>query len=96
MASTTQGIAMHVLLPAALGGALLVAGSAPMAPSGPPYRIGQYTVAAAARSTGGVYALTGTVGQPDAGTLAGGRFAIYGGFWAPDTGDRLFADGFDF
>ena len=33
------------------------------------------------KSTGGVYAVTGTVGQPDAGTLAGGDYTLAGGFW---------------
>jgi hypothetical protein len=33
------------------------------------------------RSTGGVYAVSGTIGQPDAGTISGGDFALVGGFW---------------
>ncbi len=34
-------------------------------------------------STGGAFALSGTVGQPDASTpLTGGAFALTGGFWA--------------
>lgn len=32
-------------------------------------------------STGGVYSVSGTVGQPDAGTLIGGSYKIDGGFW---------------
>lgn len=32
-------------------------------------------------STGGVYAVTGTIGQPDAGTMTGGPFELLGGFW---------------
>lgn len=32
-------------------------------------------------ATGGVYSLGGTVGQPDAGVLAGGAYALHGGFW---------------
>ena len=32
-------------------------------------------------STGGVFSVTGTVGQPDAGTLSGGNFTLDGGFW---------------
>jgi hypothetical protein len=32
-------------------------------------------------STGGVYASTGTVGQPDAGTMSGGTYTLSGGFW---------------
>ena len=35
-------------------------------------------------STGGVYAVTGTIGQPDAGSTAmtGGAYSVTGGFWA--------------
>ena len=32
-------------------------------------------------STGGVYSLSGTIGQPDAGALTGGNFSLAGGFW---------------
>ncbi len=32
-------------------------------------------------SAGGTYSLTGTIGQPDAGTLSGGSFMLSGGFW---------------
>ncbi len=32
-------------------------------------------------SSGGGYTLTGTIGQPDAGVLAGGGYALAGGFW---------------
>ncbi len=32
-------------------------------------------------STGGVYSVTGTIGQPDAGTMSGGPFTLAGGFW---------------
>ncbi len=32
-------------------------------------------------STGGVYSVTGTIGQPDAGTMSGGNFTLVGGFW---------------
>jgi hypothetical protein len=33
-------------------------------------------------STGGVYTVTGTIGQPDAGALTGGNFSLVGGFWS--------------
>ncbi len=33
-------------------------------------------------STGGGFALAGTVGQPDAGALSGGAYALVGGFWS--------------
>lgn len=32
--------------------------------------------------SGGGYTLSGTVGQPDAGNLAGGNFSLTGGFWS--------------
>ncbi|HSJ56119.1 MAG TPA: hypothetical protein VLC95_03010 [Anaerolineae bacterium] len=32
-------------------------------------------------SSGGTYALGGTIGQPDAGNLAAGTYALGGGFW---------------
>ena len=32
-------------------------------------------------STGGVYAVSGTIGQPDAGKMSGGNYSIDGGFW---------------
>jgi hypothetical protein len=32
-------------------------------------------------STGATYSVTGTIGQPDAGTLNGGSYSIIGGFW---------------
>lgn len=33
-------------------------------------------------STGGTFSLGGTIGQPDAGIMAGGTFTLTGGFWA--------------
>ena len=32
-------------------------------------------------STGGVYSVSGTIGQPDAGTMSGGSYTLSGGFW---------------
>lgn len=32
-------------------------------------------------STGGVFSVTGTIGQPDAGKMSGGNFTVNGGFW---------------
>ncbi len=32
-------------------------------------------------STGGVYLVSGTIGQPDAGTMSGGNYTLTGGFW---------------
>jgi hypothetical protein len=33
-------------------------------------------------STGGLFSVTGTIGQPDAGTMSGGNFTLQGGFWS--------------
>ena len=32
-------------------------------------------------STGGVYSVSGTIGQPDAGVMSGGNYSLAGGFW---------------
>ena len=32
-------------------------------------------------STGGVYSVSGTIGQPDAGVMSGGGYSLTGGFW---------------
>jgi hypothetical protein len=32
-------------------------------------------------STGGVFSISGTMGQPDAGAMSGGSFSLQGGFW---------------
>ena len=32
-------------------------------------------------STGGVFAISGTIGQPDAGVMSGGQYSLNGGFW---------------
>jgi hypothetical protein len=36
-------------------------------------------------STGGVYSVSGTIGQPEAGTLTGGPYQLTGGFWGVVT-----------
>jgi hypothetical protein len=48
------------------------------------YSVDWFTVdAGGGVSTGGVYAVTGTIGQPDAGgPLVGGSYSLTGGFWA--------------
>ncbi|MBI5652527.1 MAG: hypothetical protein HZC40_19075 [Chloroflexi bacterium] len=33
------------------------------------------------QSAGGAYVLTGTIGQPDAGSASGGNYVLGGGFW---------------
>jgi len=47
------------------------------------YKIDWHTIdGGGGTSTGGVYSVTGTIGQPDAGTMRGGSFTLSGGFWA--------------
>lgn len=46
-------------------------------------------------STGGGYSLGGTLGQPDAGALSDGDYALAGGFWgrraiAPPPGYKIY------
>ncbi len=43
-------------------------------------------------SSGGLFTLSGTIGQPDAGVLAGGSFSIQGGFWGSGSGPACPAD----
>ena len=54
------------------------------------YEITWYTIdgGGATFSTGGTYLLGGTIGQPDAGALTGGSYALNGGFWAGTASNR--------
>ncbi len=46
------------------------------------YAIDWYTIdGGGGASTGGVYSVTGTISQPDAGRMTGGGFDLQGGFW---------------
>jgi hypothetical protein len=46
------------------------------------YSVDWYTIdGGGGTSTGGVYSVTGTIGQPDAGYMSGGNYSINGGFW---------------
>lgn len=42
-------------------------------------------------SQGGVFTVTGTIGQPDAGTIAGGPYVLGSGFWTGEPIYKLFA-----
>ena len=48
------------------------------------YSIGWYKIAGGGgTSTNGQFAVSGTIGQPDAGaTMSGGNYAVTGGFWS--------------
>ena len=46
------------------------------------YSIDPFTIdGGGGTSTGGVYSVSGTIGQPDAGAMSGGNFSLAGGFW---------------
>ena len=49
----------------------------------PGYTIDWYTIdsGGAMNLQGGSYTLSGTIGQPDAGTLSGGNYQLNSGFW---------------
>ncbi|MBC8094301.1 MAG: hypothetical protein H7Y43_00685, partial [Akkermansiaceae bacterium] len=47
-----------------------------------PFAIDWHTIdGGGGTSTGGVYSVSGTIGQPDAGRMSGGNYSIDGGFW---------------
>ena len=47
------------------------------------YSINWSTIDGGGSSTGGVYSVSGTIGQPDAGgPLTNGQYSVTGGFWA--------------
>jgi len=49
---------------------------------GQSYSIDWFTIdGGGGTSTGGVYSVTGTIGQPDAGAMSGGNYTLQGGFW---------------
>ena len=52
-----------------------------LAQNGVPYDLGWWTADAGGYTAGGAYALRGTIGQPDAGTMSGGDYTLTGGFW---------------
>jgi hypothetical protein len=46
------------------------------------YSIDSFTIAGGGgTSTGGLFAVSGTIGQPDAGAMSGGNYSLAGGFW---------------
>lgn len=65
--------------PAALAFGLLLSASQASAQ----FAIDWFTVdGGGGASTGGVYEVRGTIGQPDAGESSGGNFTLTGGFWS--------------
>jgi len=67
-----------------LGAAMMtIAAAAGTRAVGPTYDLSWHTIdGGGGTSTGGGFALSGTIGQPDAGTMSGGSFTLQGGFWA--------------
>jgi len=62
--------------------ALLLLGFALSAQAAASYSIDWFTIdGGGGTSSGGNYSLSGTIGQPDAGRMTGGSYAIDGGFW---------------
>ena len=56
--------------------------SLPLVARGQPYVIDWFTIdGGGGTSTGGVYSISGTIGQPDAGRLTGASYTLDGGFW---------------
>jgi hypothetical protein len=56
----------------------------PISAAAQSYSIDWYKIAGGGgTSTGGVYSVSGTIGQPDAsGAMSGGNYSLTGGFWA--------------
>jgi len=55
---------------------------APRSAKAQSYSIDWFTIGGGGgASSGDSYTLNGTIGQPDAGTLSGGGYALQGGFW---------------
>ena len=72
--------AARVRMPVVLGAALLVLTSGAL--SAQNYAIDWFTVdGGGGTSTGAVYSVSGTSGQPDAGKMSGGAYTLDGGFW---------------
>lgn len=52
--------------------------------------LGWFTVdGGGGHSINGDYSVTGTIGQPDAGSMSGGRYTLVGGFWGGVVPDQI-------
>jgi len=61
---------------------LLLAAAVQLAWAKAQYAIGWSSIdGGGGTSTGGVYSVSGSIGQPDAGSVSGGPYSISGGFW---------------
>ena len=63
---------------------LIILALAVLSARAPSYSIDWYKIAGGGgTSTGGVYSVSGTIGQPDAsGAMTGGNYSVTGGFWS--------------
>ena len=69
-----------IALLATVGAALVIAQSAG---GGSDYDLTWHTIdGGGGTSSGGSYAISGTIGQPDAGVMTGGDYELAGGYWA--------------
>ncbi len=60
----------------------MVAAFLPVCAQGQSYAIDWFSIdGGGGTSTGGVYSVSGTIGQPDAGRMTGASYALDGGFW---------------
>jgi len=68
--------------------AMLTLAMPALAQSGGGYEVTWSTVdgGGTVRASGGVYAVGGTIGQPDAAVLTGGQYAVHAGFWVDGVG----------
>src|SRR5690348_17454014 len=67
-----------------IAGFLSALACAPIRSTAQSYTVDWHTIdGGGGTSTGGVYSVSGTIGQPDAGpAMSGGNFALTGGFWS--------------
>ena len=68
----------------------MVCSATAMLPSGEEFLMTRQTIdgGGAMFATGSQFELSGTIGQPDAGTMSGDEFTLTGGFWFPvERGD---------
>src|SRR5215212_6527701 len=81
----------HMAVPSALIGAIVAIAATSIfvyAQVGGGYDLSWSTVdgGGGTSSSGGIYSLGGTIGQPDAGETSGGVYGLTGGFWAATAG----------
>ena len=71
---------MHRVCEVLVGGFVVAALATPMLAQ--TFDMSWYTIdGGGGSSSGGVFVVNGTIGQPDAGAMSGGSFQLAGGFW---------------